>query len=431
MSRPKNVRPVKPGPDSEVRPAPTAQGSASPSGFATVEEAIADIAAGKIVIVVDDEDRENEGDLTCAAELVTPEIVNFMARHGRGLICLPLTEQRLEELEIPLMVERNTTPYGTAFCVSIDARQGVTTGISAADRARTIRAAVDPATRPSDLARPGHVFPLKAAAGGVLKRAGQTEAAVDLCRLAGLSPAGVICEVMNEDGTMARVPQLLEFASQSGLKVLSIATLIRYRLDKERLVRRIAETVLPTTHARFRLIAYRSDLERKTHLALVLGEPKAENPCLVRVHSECLTGDVFGSLRCDCGPQLSKAMEIIGAEGCGVIVYLRQEGRGIGLENKLLAYQLQDQGKDTVEANESLGFKADHRDYGIGAQILCDLGVSRIRLMTNNPKKFIGLRGFGMDIVERVPLEIAPEEHATQRYLRAKKEKMGHILHSV
>ncbi len=416
------------GPNAPVPPEP--EDGAQPA-FATVDEAVADIAAGKVVIVVDDEDRENEGDLTCAAQHVTPAIVNFMARYGCGLICLPLTEERLEELEIPLMVDRNTTPYGTAFCVSIDARQGVTTGISAADRARTIRAAVDPGTRGSDLARPGHVFPLKAARGGVLKRAGQTEAAVDLCRLAGLAPAGVICEVMNEDGTMARVPHLMGFAARHGLKVLSIASLIRYRLEKERLVRRIAETLLPTLYGRFKLVAFRSDLEKKTHLALVLGEPQSDKPCLVRVHSECLTGDVFGSLRCDCGKQLAKAMEIIGKEGCGVIVYLRQEGRGIGLENKLLAYQLQDQGKDTVEANESLGFKADHRDYGIGAQILCDLGVRRLRLMTNNPKKFIGLRGFGMDIVERVPLEIAPEEHVTQRYLQVKKEKLGHILHSV
>ncbi|HXI03371.1 MAG TPA: bifunctional 3,4-dihydroxy-2-butanone-4-phosphate synthase/GTP cyclohydrolase II [Candidatus Saccharimonadales bacterium] len=408
------------------------EGAQSPAnGFSTVEEAVADIAAGKIVIVVDDEDRENEGDLTCAAEKATPEIVNFMARHGRGLICVPMTGERLEDLGIPLMVEKNTTPYGTAFCVSIDARKDVTTGISAGDRARTIQAVVDPATRPSDLARPGHVFPLKAAPGGVLKRAGQTEAAVDLCRLAGLKPTGVICEVMNEDGTMSRVPQLLEFAKLHGLRVLSIATLIRYRLEKERLIRRIAETALPTLYGGFRLHAYRSELEGKTHLALVLGEPKPGEPCLVRVHSECLTGDVFGSLRCDCGKQLARAMEIIGAEGKGVVVYLRQEGRGIGLENKLLAYQLQDAGKDTVEANESLGFKADHRDYGIGAQILCDLGVDRIRLMTNNPKKFIGLRGFGLDIVERVPLEIAPGNHLTQRYLKVKKEKLGHILHSV
>lgn len=406
-------------------------GAPGEPGFATVEEAVAEIAAGRMVIVVDDEDRENEGDLTCAAEKITPDIVNFMAQHGRGLICLPLTGERLEELDIPLMVSRNTTPYGTAFCVSIDAVKGVTTGISARDRARTVLASVDPATRPADLARPGHVFPLRAAPGGVLKRAGQTEAAVDLCRLAGLKPAGVICEVMNEDGTMARVPHLKEVARRHGLKMISIASLIKYRLDKERLVRKIAETSLPTLYGKFTLIAYRSELEHKTHLALVLGSPRPGKPCLVRVHSECLTGDVFGSLRCDCGKQLARAMEIIGQEGTGVIVYLRQEGRGIGLENKLLAYQLQDQGKDTVEANESLGFKADQRDYGIGAQILSDLGVTSIRLMTNNPKKFIGLRGFGMDIAERVPLEIESKDHVTQRYLKAKKEKLGHILQSV
>jgi 3,4-dihydroxy 2-butanone 4-phosphate synthase/GTP cyclohydrolase II len=399
--------------------------------FSPVEDAVADIAAGKVIIVVDDEDRENEGDLTCAAEKITPDIVNFMARHGRGLICMPMAEERLRELDVPLMVEKNTTPYGTAFCVAVDAKEGVTTGISAADRARTILACADPRTRPSDLARPGHVFPLMAARGGVLKRAGQTEAAVDLCRLAGLRPAGVICEVMKEDGSMARVPELMEFAREHGLKVLSIASLIQYRLQKERLVRRIAQTNLPTVCGGFELIAFRSDIEEKTHLALVLGEPKLDEPVLVRVHSECLTGDVFGSLRCDCGKQLAKAMELIAAEGKGVVIYLRQEGRGIGLENKLRAYELQDQGKDTVEANESLGFKADHRDYGIGAQMLCDLGVNRIRIMTNNPKKFIGLKGFGLDIVERIPLEIAPTDHLTQRYLKAKKDKLGHLLSSV
>jgi|SRR6266850_1704516 len=399
--------------------------------LATVEEAVADIAAGKMIIVVDDEDRENEGDLTMAAEKITADHVNFMARHGRGLICLPMTEERLAELEIPLMVAKNTTPYGTAFCVSIDAKAGITTGISAADRARTIHACVDPKSIPGDLARPGHIFPLMAARGGVLKRAGQTEAAVDLCRLAGLRPAGVICEVMREDGTMARVPELLEFAGQHRIKVLTIASLIQYRLKTERLVRRIAQTNLPTVYAGFRLIAYRSDLEDKTHLALVLGEPKPDHPTLVRVHSECLTGDVFGSVRCDCGKQLARAMELIATEGAGVVIYLRQEGRGIGLDNKLRAYELQDQGKDTVEANESLGFKADHRDYGIGAQMLCDLGVNRIRLMTNNPKKFIGLRGFGIEVVERVPLEIPSTDHITEKYLKAKKEKLGHILKSV
>ena len=400
-------------------------------GFASVEEAVADIAAGRMIIVVDDEDRENEGDLTCAAEKITPEIINFMASHGRGLICVPMTGERLRELDLPLMVERNTTPYGTAFCVSVDAKRGVTTGISAADRAATVRALVDPATRPLDLARPGHIFPLMAAPGGVLKRAGQTEAAVDLCRMAGLSLAGVICEVMNEDGTMSRVPDLMAAARRHDLKVLSIASLIKHRLQKERLVRRIAQTSLPTEYGVFRLIAYRSDIEEKTHLALILGEPKPGQPTLLRVHSECLTGDVFGSLRCDCGKQLAAAMARISSEGSGVIVYLRQEGRGIGLENKLRAYELQDQGKDTVEANESLGFKADHRDYGIGAQILCDLGVNRILLMTNNPKKFIGLSGFGIDMVGRVPLEIAPLDASTERYLKAKKEKLGHLLISV
>ncbi|HET6373714.1 MAG TPA: bifunctional 3,4-dihydroxy-2-butanone-4-phosphate synthase/GTP cyclohydrolase II, partial [Candidatus Polarisedimenticolia bacterium] len=359
-----------------------------------------------MVIIVDDEDRENEGDLAIAAEAVTPETINFMARHGRGLICLALTGERLERLEIPLMVEENTAPYRTAFCVSIEARHGVTTGISAADRAQTVKVAIDPATRPSDLTRPGHVFPLRAAPGGVLKRAGQTEAVVDLARLAGLTPAGVICEVMNEDGTMARIPQLARFAARHTLKIITVADLIGYRMRTERLVRRVAAPVLPTSYGAFRLVAYRSDLEDKTHLALVLGEVKMDEPTLVRVHSECLTGDVFGSLRCDCGLQLDKAMELISREGKGVIIYLRQEGRGIGLENKLRAYELQDEGKDTVEANESLGFKPDHRDYGIGAQMLCDLGVNQIRLMTNNPKKFIGLRGFGIEVVDRVPLEV-------------------------
>jgi len=419
------------GPLAEIGRAPKGKSGRRGARFASIEEAVVDIAAGKMIIVVDDEDRENEGDLTVAAEKITADQINFMARHGRGLVCLPMTDERLGELEIPLMVEKNTTPYGTAFCVAVDAKDGITTGISAADRARTIHVCMDPASRPADLARPGHIFPLMAARGGVLKRAGQTEAAVDLCRMAGLKPAGVICEIMREDGTMARVPELTAFAKRHRLKVITIASLIQYRLQKERLVRRIAQTNLPTVHAGFRLIAFRSDLEEKTHLALVLGEPKPDQPTLVRVHSECLTGDVFGSQRCDCGRQLSRAMEIIAAEGHGVVVYLRQEGRGIGLENKLRAYELQDQGKDTVEANESLGFKADHRDYGIGAQILCDLGVNRVRLMTNNPKKFIGLRGFGIEVVERVPLEIPSTAHITEKYLKAKKEKLGHLLSSV
>ena len=395
--------------------------------FATIDEAIEEIRDGRMIIIVDDEDRENEGDLAVCAEKVTSEQINFMARHGRGLICLPMTEDRLDHLDIPLMVEKNTSPYGTAFCVSIEARSGVSTGISAADRARTVRVAVDPSTRPVDLVRPGHVFPLRAAPGGVLKRAGQTEAVVDLARMAGLQPAGVICEVMNEDGTMARVPQLMTFAVRHGLKMITVADLIKYRMRTERIIRRVAAPDLPTAYGPFRLYAYHSDLEDKTHLALVMGEVRMDEPTLVRIHSECLTGDIFGSLRCDCGRQLDKAMELIAREGKGVVVYLRQEGRGIGLENKLRAYELQDEGKDTVEANESLGFKADLRDYGIGAQILCDLGINQIRLMTNNPEKFIGLRGFGLEVVERVPLEV-PASGITLEYLRVKKEKLGHFL---
>jgi len=395
--------------------------------FATVEEAIEEFRAGRMILIVDDEDRENEGDLAVAAEKLTAEHVNFMARFGRGLICLPMTEERLNQLEIPLMVEKNTSPYGTAFCVSIEARDGVSTGISASDRARTVRVAVDPATKPSDLSRPGHIFPLMAARGGVLKRPGQTEAAVDLARLAGLTPAGVICEVMNEDGTMARVPDLARFALEHGILMISVAGLIRYRMRNERLIRKVASPVLPTSYGPFRLHAYRSDIEDKTHIALVLGEVKMDEPTLVRIHSECLTGDVFGSLRCDCGRQLDRSMELIAREGRGIIIYLRQEGRGIGLENKLRAYELQEQGKDTVEANESLGFKADLRDYGIGAQMICDIGVNQIRLMTNNPDKFLGLRGFGIEIVERVPLEV-PSSGITLDYLRAKKEKLGHFL---
>ena len=398
--------------------------------FATIPEALEELRAGRMIIVVDDEDRENEGDLTLAADKVTPEAINFMARYGRGLICLPMTPERLDELEIPLMVEKNTAAFRTAFCVSIEARRSVSTGISAADRATTIRTAVDPQTQSEDLARPGHVFPLRAQAGGVLRRAGQTEAAVDLARLAGLTPAGVICEIMNEDGTMARVPDLEAFARTHRLKMFLVADLIHYRMQHECLVRRVAQPRLPTRLGEFRLIAYRSDIENKAHLALVMGEIDPDEPVLIRVHSECLTGDVFGSLRCDCGRQLDQAMAAIAKEGSGVIVYLRQEGRGIGLINKLRAYELQEQGADTVVANERLGFRADQRDYGIGAQILHDLGARKLRVLSNNPVKFIALKGYGLEIVERVSLEIAPDAHS-RRYLKTKKEKLGHLLDSV
>lgn len=399
--------------------------------FAGVEEALADLKAGRIVVVLDDEDRENEGDLACAAEFITPDIVNFMATHGRGLICLPMTAERLDALQIPPMVQENTARRGTAFCVSIEARSEVTTGISAADRARTIRVAVDPATRAEDLARPGHIFPLRAVAGGVLKRAGHTEAIVDLCRLAGLSPAGVVCEIMNPDGTMARLPELLPFAAAHGLKLLSIADLIRYRMRTERLVTRVASPTLPTDRGAWTIHAFHTELEDRTHVALVMGDPKPDEPVLVRVHSECLTGDVFGSTRCDCGDQLHRAMEMIQSEGTGVILYLRQEGRGIGLANKLRAYELQDrQHKDTVEANLALGFRADHRDYGVGAQILYDLGIRRLRLLTNNPGKYVALKGYGLEIVERVQLEALPGDD-NRKYLETKKRKMGHLLKSV
>jgi 3,4-dihydroxy 2-butanone 4-phosphate synthase/GTP cyclohydrolase II len=395
--------------------------------FSPIEDAINAIRAGRIVIVIDDEDRENEGDLTVAAERVTPEHINFMARYGRGLICMPMTGERLDELEVPLMVDKNTAAYGTAFCVPIEAKEGTTTGISAGDRAATVRAAIDPRTMPSDLARPGHMFPLRARQGGVLVRAGQTEAAVDLARIAGLYPAGVICEIMNDDGTMARVPQLTRFARRHKLPLITIADLIKYRMRTERLVRRVAAAELPTGHGEFRLFAYESLLDKETHLALVRGDIGDGRSVIVRVHSRCLTGDTFHSMRCDCGAQLDAAMTRIAEEGRGILLYLNQEGRGIGLANKIRAYELQDQGLDTVEANERLGFKADQRDYGIGAQILGDLGVRTMRLLTNNPRKFVGLEGYGLSVTESLPLEI-PVSETTRRYLKTKKEKLGHKL---
>lgn len=398
--------------------------------FDSIEDATASFKRGEMIIITDDEDRENEGDLAIAAEFITPEAINFMSKFGRGLICLSMTGERLDELQIPLMVEKNTATFGTAFCVPVEAKKGTTTGISAADRATTVLTAINPKTQPADLNRPGHMFPLRAVEGGVLKRTGQTEASVDMAKISGLYPAAVICEIMKDDGTMARIPDLVDFKKKHNLKLISVAELIRYRMRKERLIEKIAAPELPTKFGKFIAHTYRSILDDNTHIALVMGEIKTDDKILVRVHSECLTGDVFGSLRCDCGDQLEKALEIIAAEGKGILVYLRQEGRGIGLHNKMKAYELQQLGCDTVEANEKLGFKADQRDFGIGAQILADLGAKYIRVMSNNPRKFISLKGYGLDIVERVPVEIEPNE-SSERYLKTKKEKLGHLLTKV
>ncbi|MGA2284882.1 MAG: bifunctional 3,4-dihydroxy-2-butanone-4-phosphate synthase/GTP cyclohydrolase II [Dehalococcoidia bacterium] len=397
------------------------------SELSSIEEAIEEYQRGRFVIIVDDQDRENEGDLTLPAQFVDADAINFMARYARGLICIAMSGERLDELRIPLMVGKNDSHFGTGFTVSVEARKGVTTGISAADRARTVQVLVDPSSAPEDLVMPGHTFPLRARDGGVLVRAGQTEATVDLCRLSGLGTAGVCCEIMREDGTMARLPDLKRFASRHGLKIISVNDLITYRLRKDRLIERVTETLLPTPYGHFRAIAFKSMIDPDEHLAMVLGDVTTPEPALVRVHSQCVTGDVFGSLRCDCGEQIALAMRRIGEEGRGVLLYMRQEGRGIGLHNKLRAYALQDEGMDTVEANHALGFPADRRDYGIGMQILVDLGIHEMRLLTNNPAKRAGLEGYGLKVVERVPIIVEPNAF-NMRYLETKRTKLGHLL---